>query len=52
MRKQIGVVLQETVLFSGTVRENIAYGRPDVGMEEVIAAAKTAQAHDFIMAMP
>jgi ATP-binding cassette subfamily B protein len=52
LRKRIGVVLQETILFSGTVRENIAYGRPDAGMEEVIAAAKTAQAHDFIMAMP
>ncbi|MBX3000104.1 MAG: ABC transporter ATP-binding protein [Caldilineaceae bacterium] len=52
LRKQIGVVLQETVLFSGTVRENIVYGRPDASLEEVIAAAQTAQAHDFIMAMP
>jgi ATP-binding cassette, subfamily B, multidrug efflux pump len=52
LRKRIGVVLQETILFSGTVCENIAYGRPDASLEEVIAAAKTAQAHDFIMAMP
>ncbi|WP_211358572.1 ABC transporter ATP-binding protein [Litorilinea aerophila] len=52
LRRHIGMVMQQTVLFSGTVRENIAYGRPDASMEEVIAAAKAAQAHDFIMAMP
>ncbi|MEZ4730143.1 MAG: ABC transporter ATP-binding protein [Caldilineaceae bacterium] len=52
LRRNIGVVLQETILFSGTVRENIAYGRPDATLEEVIAAAKAAQAHDFIIAMP
>ena len=52
LRKRIGVVLQQTVLFSGTIRENIAYGRPDAPLEEVIAAAKAAQAHDFILAMP
>jgi ATP-binding cassette, subfamily B, multidrug efflux pump len=51
LRKRIGVVLQENVLFSGTVRENIAYGRPAASMEEVIAAAQAAQAHDFIQAM-
>jgi ATP-binding cassette subfamily B multidrug efflux pump len=52
LRKRIGVVLQENLLFSGTVRENIAYGRPDASMEEVIAAAQAAQAHDFILGMP
>lgn len=46
---QIGVVPQETVLFSGTVRDNIRYGRPDATDEEVITAAKAAQAHNFIM---
>ena len=46
---QIGIVPQETILFSGTVRDNIRYGRPDASDEEVIAAAKAAQAHDFIM---
>jgi ATP-binding cassette subfamily B multidrug efflux pump len=45
---QIGIVMQETVLFSGTVRENICYGRPDASDEQVIAAAKAAQAHEFI----
>lgn len=48
LRKRIGVVLQQTTLFSGTVHENIAYGRPDATQDEVIAAAKAAQAHDFI----
>ncbi len=52
LRTQIGTVLQQTTLFSGTVRENIAYGRPDIPLTEVIAAAKAAQAHDFIRAMP
>jgi len=52
LRTQIGVVLQETVLFSGTVRDNIRYGRPDATDEEVIVAAKAAQAHDFITAFP
>lgn len=52
LRKEIGVVLQQTTLFAGTVRENIAYGRPDASMEEVVSAAQAAQAHDFIMQMP
>jgi ATP-binding cassette, subfamily B, multidrug efflux pump len=47
----IGIVPQESILFSGTVRENICYGRPDATDEQVIAAAKAAQAHDFIMEM-
>ena len=46
---QIGIVPQETVLFSGTVRDNIRYGVPTASDEEVVAAAKAAQAHDFIV---
>ncbi len=52
LRKQIGIVLQETNLFTGTIRDNIAFGRPDASDEEVIAAAKAAAAHDFIMSFP
>jgi len=52
LRKQIGIVAQETFLFATTIKENIAYGKPDATMEEIIRAAKTAQAHDFIMALP
>ena len=52
LRSQIGIVLQETVLFSGTIRGNIAYGRPQASDEEVVAAARAAQAHDFVMEMP
>jgi len=48
LRKQIGIVLQTSLLFSDTIRENIAYGRPDASLDEVIAAAKAAQAHEFI----
>ena len=47
----IGIVLQETILFSGSVRDNIRYGKPDASDDEVIAAAKAAQAHDFIMGL-
>ena len=52
LRSQIGVVLQETLLFSGTIRENICYAKPNATDEEVIEAAKTANAHDFIMSLP
>lgn len=52
LRSQIGMVLQEATLFSGTVRDNIAYGKPDATLEDVIVAAKTAQAHEFISEMP
>jgi ATP-binding cassette subfamily B protein len=52
LRRQIGIVLQETTLFSGTIRDNIAFGKPDASMEEIIAAAKAAAAHEFIMSFP
>lgn len=52
LRRQIGIVLQTSLLFSDSIRENIAYGRPDASLDEVIAAAKAAQAHEFIMEMP
>jgi ATP-binding cassette subfamily B protein len=48
LRKQIGIVLQTSLLFSDTIQANIAYGRPEATMEEIIAAAKAAQAHEFI----
>ena len=49
LMEQIGIVPQESILFSGTIRDNIRYGRPDASEEQVIAAAKAAQAHDFII---
>ena len=52
LRGQIGIVLQETLLFSGSVRANIAYGRPDATEEEIEAAARAAQADGFIRALP
>lgn len=52
LRHQIGFVLQDSLLFSATIQENIAYGQPDVSMEDVIKAAKAANAHDFIMEFP
>lgn len=52
LRSQIGIVLQTSLLFSMTIRDNIAYGRIDASEEEIIAAARAARAHDFIMAFP
>jgi len=52
LRGEIGMVPQETVLFTGTIRDNIRFGRPDAGDEEVMAAARAAQAHDFISGFP
>ncbi len=52
LRRHIGVSLQEAVLFSGTIRDNIRYGRPDATEEEVVEAAKAAQAHGFITGFP
>ena len=52
LRSQIGIVLQETTLFSSTIRENIAFGRPNATLAEVQAAARAAAADDFIEAMP
>jgi ABC-type multidrug transport system fused ATPase/permease subunit len=52
LRRNVALVLQEPVLFSTTIRENIAYGRPEAGAEEIRAAARAAGAHDFIAALP
>ena len=52
LRSHIGIVLQEPFLFNATVAENIAYGRPEAPLDEIVAAAKAASAHDFIEAMP
>jgi len=52
LREHIGIVLQETTLFSGTIRDNIAYARPDASLEEVVSVARAAAAHDFIMDFP
>lgn len=52
LRSQIGIVPQETLLFGGTIRENILYGRLDASHEEIVSAAKAANAHDFISEMP
>ncbi len=51
-RRQVGVVLQESYLFPGSIRENIAYGRPNAALQEVMEAAKAANAHDFIVNFP
>jgi ATP-binding cassette subfamily B multidrug efflux pump len=52
LRAHIGIALQESTLFGGTIRENIAFGRPDATHDEIVAAARAAQAHDFIAALP
>ena len=52
LRDQIGVVLQDPFLFNGPIAENIAYGKPDASLDEIVAAAKTANAHDFILRLP
>ena len=52
LRSHIGMVLQDTLLFSTTIKENIAYGKPGATDEEIVEAAKRAQAYDFIMQMP
>jgi ABC-type multidrug transport system fused ATPase/permease subunit len=52
LRENVAVLLQETLVFDGTVRENIAYGKPDATYEEIEAAARAADAHDFVLALP
>ncbi|HYG56838.1 MAG TPA: ABC transporter ATP-binding protein, partial [Symbiobacteriaceae bacterium] len=52
LRQNIGMVLQETFLFSTSLKENIAYGKPGATMDEIMAAAQAAQIHDFIMSLP
>jgi ABC-type multidrug transport system fused ATPase/permease subunit len=52
LRRQIGVVLQDVFLFSGTMKENIAFGKPDASMDEIVQAAKSARIHDFIESLP
>src|SRR5207247_3525305 len=52
LRQQIGIVTQETVLFDDTVANNVAYGSPDASRERIEGAARAANAHDFILALP
>jgi ABC-type multidrug transport system fused ATPase/permease subunit len=52
LRSQIGIVLQDIFLFSSSIKENIAFGRPEASMDDIVKAAKAAQAHDFIIALP
>ena len=52
LRSQIGIVLQDTTLFTGTIRDNIAFGRPKAGLEEIMVVAKAASAHEFIISFP
>ena len=52
LREKIGYVLQDTFLFDGTIKDNIAYGKPEANMDEIVEAAKLAEIHDFIMTLP
>jgi ATP-binding cassette subfamily B protein len=52
LRRQIGLVLQDVFIFTGTIKDNIAFSRPDASMEDIIATAKSARIHDFIMTLP
>jgi len=52
LRRQIGIVMQDVFIFSGTIRDNIAFGKPDASLEEVAAAAKLARIHDFVETLP
>src|SRR5256885_300000 len=52
LREQIGIVLQQPILFGASIRENIAYGKPDAAMEEIVAVAHAADIHDFIAGLP
>lgn len=52
LREMIGVVLQKNVLFSGTIKENIRWGKKDATDEEIVVACQAAQAHDFVLAQP
>lgn len=52
LRNQVGMVLQDTFLFSDTIKENIAVGDPEASFEKIVSAAKAANAHDFIMSLP
>ncbi|WP_100371879.1 ABC transporter ATP-binding protein [Bacillus sp. FJAT-45037] len=52
LRENIGVVMQETFLFSSTIRDNLAYGKPDASLDDIVAAAKRADAHEFIVELP
>ena len=52
LRNNVGIVLQDSILFSGTIADNIRYGKPDASMDEVVSAAKQANIHDFIESLP
>ncbi|HEY7181043.1 MAG TPA: ABC transporter ATP-binding protein [Blastocatellia bacterium] len=52
LRREIGIVLQDSILFGASIRENIAYGKPEAALEEVVEAARQANAHDFIVSLP
>jgi len=52
LRREIGIVLQDSILFGASIRENIAYGKPDASLDEVVEAARQAYAHDFIASLP